>query len=377
MESVIRLNFDANIDEDKWKDDYNILITTEVLAEGVNLHRSNIIVNYDVPWNSTRLMQRIGRVNRIGSRAESIYVYNFYPSSHGDAQIQLVDTALRKLQSFHTAFGEDNKIFSLLEEKGEGALFGSKIRKEESEVLKYLNELRDFKKKNPKRFSEIAKIPDKARCGRETKENTLSLFDFEGNIIEYSLKLGSIAYLRSKNHPGIFCFVTPTMNTVELNFLQAIKVFKALESEKAVDLHTQHHEQTLIAFDFFKSDKNRNDIQLTTARNLSPAEKTAIKNINSIVKLAHTEQKRNALKRCIDLIKKGTFASKGLPKSINDYYTANGKGFKDIQIFIDNLFIHILDSYDFSSNSEENNTSLQNNNKGIIEPQIVLTQSFI
>jgi superfamily II DNA/RNA helicase len=105
MESVIRLNFDANIEEDKWKDDYNILITTEVLAEGVNLHRCNIVVNYDVPWNSTRLMQRIGRVNRIGSRAENIYVYNFYPSSQGDAQIQLVDTALRKLQSFHTAFG--------------------------------------------------------------------------------------------------------------------------------------------------------------------------------------------------------------------------------------------------------------------------------
>ena len=62
--------------------DNNSLITTKVLAEGINLHRSNLIVNYDVPWNATRLMQRIGRVNRIGSRAEQIYVYNFYPSAH-------------------------------------------------------------------------------------------------------------------------------------------------------------------------------------------------------------------------------------------------------------------------------------------------------
>ena len=195
--------------------------------------------------------------------------------------------------------------------------------------------------------------------------------------MEYPLKLGSITYLKSKNHPGIFCFVTPTMNTVELNFLQAVKVFKALESENAVELHTQHHEQTLTAFDFFKSDKNQQDIQGTTARNLSPAEKTAIKNINSIVKVAHTEQKRNALKRCIDLIKKGTFASKGLPKSINDYFTANAKGFKDVQIFIDNLFIKVLDSYDFSSNSGEINSNNQESNKGIVEPQIVLTQSFV
>ena len=51
-----------------------------MLAEGVNLHRANVIVNYDSPWNATRLMQRIGRVNRIGSTAEAIHNYMFYPS---------------------------------------------------------------------------------------------------------------------------------------------------------------------------------------------------------------------------------------------------------------------------------------------------------
>ena len=56
------------------KNDYNIVISTEVLAEGVNLHRANVIVNYDTPWNSTRLMQRIGRVNRIGSTAKEVYI---------------------------------------------------------------------------------------------------------------------------------------------------------------------------------------------------------------------------------------------------------------------------------------------------------------
>ena len=75
---TIRENFDANY---KTKlNDYNIILTTDVLAEGVNLHRSNVIVNYDTPWNSTRLMQRIGRVNRIGSASKHIYNYVFYPS---------------------------------------------------------------------------------------------------------------------------------------------------------------------------------------------------------------------------------------------------------------------------------------------------------
>ena len=67
---TIRENFDANY---KTKlNNYNIILTTDVLAEGVNLHRSNVIVNYDTPWNSTRLMQRIGRVNRIGSVSKHI-----------------------------------------------------------------------------------------------------------------------------------------------------------------------------------------------------------------------------------------------------------------------------------------------------------------
>ena len=67
---VIKENFDANYPSDSRR--YNLIITSDVLAEGVNLHRSNVVGNYDSPWNATRLMQRIGRVNRIGSVAPCI-----------------------------------------------------------------------------------------------------------------------------------------------------------------------------------------------------------------------------------------------------------------------------------------------------------------
>ena len=81
-----------------------------MLAEGINLHRANVIVNYDSPWNATRLMQRIGRVNRIGSTAKAIYNYMFYPSDPGDSIISLKKNSIIKLQSFHSALGEDTKI---------------------------------------------------------------------------------------------------------------------------------------------------------------------------------------------------------------------------------------------------------------------------
>ena len=376
VENAIRDNFDANLEEEKWQNDFDIIITTEVLAEGINLHRSNVIINYDVPWNSTRLMQRIGRVNRIGSRADRIYVYNYYPSAHGDAQIHLVNNALRKLQAFHTAFGEDNKVFSILEEKGEGALFGNKIQKEESEILKYLNELRDFRKKHPKIFNDISKIPNKARCGRKVPEGRqLTLLDTESGEINYPLQNTSLTYLKSENHPGIFCLITPEMNIIEMNFLQAVKLFKAPDNEKAIALHEQHHKQTLAGLEYFKSEKNQENVQTVSRRNLSPAENKAISNINAIVKISPTEQKRMALLRALDIIKKGTFASKGLPKSINDYFTSHTGLLKEPDKFIEKLFITVLDRYDLSPGSEE---VLQSDkaHRGIVNPQIVLTQSF-
>jgi superfamily II DNA/RNA helicase len=376
VENTIRDNFDANLEEEKWQNDYDIIITTEVLAEGINLHRSNVIVNYDVPWNSTRLMQRIGRVNRIGSRADRIYVYNYYPSTHGDAQIHLVNNALRKLQAFHTAFGEDNKVFSILEEKGEGALFGNKIQKEESEILKYLNELRDFRKKHPKIFNDIAKIPNKARCGRKVSVGTqLTLLDTESGEINYPLQNTSLSYLKSENHPGIFCLITPEMNIIEMNFLQAVKLFKALDNEKAIALHEMHHKQTLAGLEYFKSEKNQENLKTVSRKNLSPAENKAISNLNAVVKIAPTEQKRMALIRALDIIKKGTFASKGLPKSINDNFTANAGLLKEPDKFIEQLFINVLDRYDLSPGSEEA-TQSDKAHRGIVNPQIVLTQSF-
>ena len=153
MEKTIEENFDANY-EGEWKDEYNVIITTEVLAEGVNLHRANVILNYDTPWNSTRLMQRIGRVNRIGSKEPFVYVYNFMPSAEGDAQIELVRKAHTKLQSFHILFGEDSKIFSDEESVVHYDMIKA-IEGEESPMQQYVYELKQYKETYPERYKQI------------------------------------------------------------------------------------------------------------------------------------------------------------------------------------------------------------------------------
>ena len=157
LEHVIHENFDANYgkkDGEVQKNDYDVIVTTEVLAEGINLHRANVILNYDTPWNSTRLMQRIGRVNRIGTNQDFVYVYNFKPSDEGDAEIKLVQKAYTKLQSFHTLFGEDNKVYTEEEEVSHYDL-NTMVNGEESPLEKYIYELKKFKEENPERYEYI------------------------------------------------------------------------------------------------------------------------------------------------------------------------------------------------------------------------------
>lgn len=156
LQQAIMENFDAN--SEVRKDDYDVIVTTEVLAEGVNLHRANVILNYDTPWNATRLMQRIGRVNRIGSKEDFVHVFNFYPTTESEDQIQLVKIAYAKLQAFHTMFGEDNKVFSELEELS-AADFNKFVEDEESPFGQYIADLKAYQKSKPERYQYIAEMP--------------------------------------------------------------------------------------------------------------------------------------------------------------------------------------------------------------------------
>lgn len=155
-EDVIRANFDANYKGEK-ANDYDAIVTTEVLAEGVNLHRANTIVNYDTPWNSTRLIQRIGRVNRIGSEASHVYVYNFMPSAEGDLMINLVQRASVKLQSFHTLFGEDSQIYTQDEEVTHTD-YKKLMDDPETPFSKYISELQHYRDEQPERFEYITSV---------------------------------------------------------------------------------------------------------------------------------------------------------------------------------------------------------------------------
>ena len=274
---TIRENFDAN-----WKvkkNDYNIILTTDVLAEGVNLHRSNIIINYDTPWNATKLMQRIGRVNRIGSTSNEIYNYVFYPSKQGNEQINLEQISLSKIQTFHTTFGEDNQIYSKDEiiDRDLDKLFKEGIKQEEEDrnlELPFYEELRSLYQQNRKEYKRIEKLSLRSRTGRDTRI-----------VDDVTLSNSSLVFLKT-NYRKIFYNVTDE-RADELSVLDALKYFKATPEEKAVtriEHHHEHVERALKAFNVLKSEELQNEMSNQSLRsNLGAQVTTAVSLLNSML----------------------------------------------------------------------------------------------
>lgn len=170
---LIKDNYDPN--QNNQANDIRILISTDVLAEGINLHRSNIIINYDLPWNPTRVLQRAGRINRLVIRPKhlKIFIYNFFPTSQSDKHLGLESNITNKIQMFHDILGEDAKYLSDGEEIGSQELFDTLNRKsvytgedeEGDSELKYLEMMRNIRDKQPDLFSKIKQLPKKARSG--------------------------------------------------------------------------------------------------------------------------------------------------------------------------------------------------------------------
>lgn len=243
--TTIRDNFDANYIKAQ-KNDFNIIITTDVLAEGVNLHRSNIIVNYDTPWNSTKLMQRIGRVNRVGSKSKNIYNYVFYPSRQGNKEINLNKIALSKIQTFHTTFGEDNQIYSTEEilDRDLDKLFDAAIKpKEEVNLeLPFYEELRTLYQENRKEYNRISKMTMRSRTGR----NTLT-------VQGVTLDNDTLVFLKT-NHRKIFYRVSDS-SSEQLSPIDAMNYFKAAKEEPSKARIESHHEHVQKAIEKFTAVK--------------------------------------------------------------------------------------------------------------------------
>ena len=322
---TIRENFDAN-----WKlkkDDYNIILTSDVLAEGINLHRSNIIINYDTPWNATRLMQRIGRVNRIGSKSDTIYNYVFYPSRQGNKEIKLNQIALSKIQTFHTTFGEDNQIYSTEEiiDRDLDKLFSEGLKREQEDhnlELPFYEELRNLFQQNRKEYKRIERLSLRSRTGRAPRE-------VEG----VTLSGDTLVFLKT-NFRKVFYLVNNEQSR-ELSVLDALNYFKANPEEKPVPRIERHHEHVEKALQAFMATKeeelHEEESNQSQRSNLGAQVTTAVSLINSMLPHIEDGDIRLKLVQLKELAERGTitYIAKRLQRIQKDLQRQGGKAKMD------------------------------------------------
>ena len=352
LKQAISHNFDANVAFSEKKDDYKIILTTDVLAEGVNLHRANTVINYDTPWNATKLMQRIGRVNRIGQIASHIFVYNFYPTAQINDDIGLEKKALIKLQAFHSALGEDSQIYSTDEVVDTYGIFDENIEAEKNEIIPLLEEIRAFRESNPEEYKRIKDMPNKVRCGVKNKK----------------LQQQTLVFARTKNK-GSARFYKVGDEIENYGFINAAKLLKCTPNTKAEALHDKHYPQVLSALSEFEAEQ-KNIINQSNNKLLSTTEKKAINILKAFDNFPNANAGEKAkLKQAIEQIENKRFQS--LVTKINKL-EKNSKGIKPLVVL--ERLLNIINKYDVNSHIE---MEITQENANDITPTIVISQSYV
>lgn len=110
---TIMANFDAGLKAEKQENKYHILVATDAISEGYNLHRAGTIFNYDIPYNPTRVIQRVGRINRINKKVfDQLYIYNYFPTDIGETETHIRQISTTKMAMIHAIMGEDTRYLT-------------------------------------------------------------------------------------------------------------------------------------------------------------------------------------------------------------------------------------------------------------------------
>jgi len=224
-------NFDARARHKK--DDYRILVSTEVLSEGVNLHRANVVINYDIPWNPTRMMQRVGRINRVDTPFDVIHTFNFFPTTQSNDELKLKEAAEGKINAFLTLLGGDAELLTEGEPIGSHELFNRLISKKtlegdddaEESDLKYLKTIQNIREQAPDLFDKIKYLPKKARTAKASQA-------IAGALITY--------FRRGKLQK--FFMARTEKEAEELDFISAAKLLESDPDEKKKKLPSEIYE---------------------------------------------------------------------------------------------------------------------------------------
>ncbi len=215
------LNENFNAMNKKQVNDYDVLITSDKLSEGFNLNRAGMIINYDIPWNPTRVIQRLGRINRIGLKVfDELHISNIFPTEKGADEVKTRQIAEHKMFLIHNALGEDSKIFNPDEEPTASGLFkkmNTNPEKEDELSIDTIirNAYENICNNYPGIINKINELPNRTKTSKPFDSNNTIVFRRKGLAL-FCLKISDCkgdSELDEMNFQDIHKYVECEFNT--------------------------------------------------------------------------------------------------------------------------------------------------------------------
>lgn len=235
---TIKANFDASYTQAKKRDEYKVLIATDAISEGYNLNRAGTVINYDIPYNPMRVVQRVGRINRVNLKVfPELFIYNYFPSAIGENETRTKEISTFKIKMHNAIMGDDTQFLS--EDEEVEAYYAKKYKEaldqneERSWKTDFENLLSTVKHRSPENLAQALEIPKRARIRRDGKHPRKGVMVFGRKGEEYTFKIG----ISDSEHEL-------------LTAKEALELFKADQQEKAhqvsdafesVYLHVKDH----------------------------------------------------------------------------------------------------------------------------------------
>lgn len=218
---IVKENFDAG--SKIQKNDFDVLIATDAISEGFNLHRAGTVINYDIPYNPTRVIQRVGRINRINKKMfEELYIFNYFPTATGENETRTKEISTLKIAMINALIGEDTKVLTNEEELESHFLnqYREKLatQEERSWDIEYRNFLGNLRAGQKSILSEALAIPKRVRINRKESRSHKGIIVFAKKGTDYTFKINTGEEI------------------ISLNAQDAIEIFKAEPSEQPFEV---------------------------------------------------------------------------------------------------------------------------------------------
>ena len=215
-----------------------VLVSTDVLSEGQNLQDAHIVVNYDLPWALIRLVQRAGRVDRIGQKAEDILCYSFMPNEGVEEIINLRNRLFARIKANNELIGSDDVFFTEDEKAQLRDLYAGTIsledKKGEGEVDLISLAYSIWSEADPELKAKIEKMPNlvysarKAESARDDRESV-------------------VAYVKTGRGQHTLAQVSPDKKILSQSQWEILHILECAPETPRVEPAENHHDLVKIA----------------------------------------------------------------------------------------------------------------------------------